>query len=295
VLADYPCYHWILRDADTNASFRPFQAHGYFDDVRDVLDLVERHLEPGPFRDSVLMHWYRGKMLQRVGGDGYLRRDPEYRRELYDAVRRLALERYDESVQKRLPLSLRARSRLVRDGRFEALEELAEFESGVRAKLRLRRVKGDGTHLVLRVQARLGPRRLRFTRRGERVLWEPPATLADAIGERELDATDELAESQVRLYLHKVGEGIEHSLPGRTEVRLVPGRRPDRVRPVLEATARITPATAASGSPLPAGQWEVRAAVTVAGFHHARRVRRRKAPLVLTSIPPGRIVKGRRG
>ncbi|MGH2948989.1 MAG: glycosyltransferase family 2 protein [Solirubrobacteraceae bacterium] len=294
VLADYPCYHWVLRDADTNASFRPFEAEAYFGNVREVLDVVERHLEPGPFRDSVLMHWYRGKMLQRVGGDGFLRRDPEYRRELYEAVRRLALERYDESVHERLPLSLRARSQLLRDGRYEALEELAAFESRMRAKVRLRQVQGDGTHLVLRVRARLAPRRLQFVRRGESVLWDAPGALAEALGEQERDATEALAESQVKFYLHEVGADTEHQLPGRTEVRLLPGRRPDRVRPVLEATARITPTTAAGGSPLPAGQWEVRAAVTVAGFAHARRVRRRNAPLILTSIPPGRIVKGQR-
>jgi glycosyltransferase involved in cell wall biosynthesis len=94
VLADYPCYHWILRDAETNASYRPFEPADYFANVREVLDLVEEHTEPGPFRDRLLRHWYRGKMLGRMGGAPFVRREPEYNRELHAQIRKLALERY---------------------------------------------------------------------------------------------------------------------------------------------------------------------------------------------------------
>jgi hypothetical protein len=79
----------------------------------------------------------------------------------------------------------------------------------------------------------------------------------------------------------------------KTAVRLKPGREPGRVVPVLVATARITPTTAAGGSPLPAGQWEVRAVANVGGFSSGRRLRRRNGrTLILTSFPPGRIVRG---
>jgi poly(ribitol-phosphate) beta-N-acetylglucosaminyltransferase len=274
VLADYPCYHWVLRDGEGNASYRPFDAEGYFENVREVLDVVERHTEPGDFRDALMMHWYRGKMLQRVGGGGFLGRDPAYRRELHDAVRRLALERYGEEVQARLPFNLRVRSRLLRDDRYDALIALAEFESGLRARLSARL---DG--LELRVQARLAPRRLRFVRNGDRVLWDPPSALAPLLGEEDRDAGDAIAASRVRLYLHRVDDGTEHALPASTEVRLG-ARHP---RPTLIARARIDPATAAGGSPLPAGAWELRAVVSVAGFEHARRLRRRGSPLVISS------------
>jgi len=54
----------------------------------------------------------------------------------------------------------------------------------------------------------------------------------------------------------------------------------------LTTSVEIRTATAAAGGRLPAGDWEVRAAVNVAGFSHTRSVRRNGAPLVLTSAPP---------
>jgi glycosyltransferase involved in cell wall biosynthesis len=291
VVADYPCYHWALRDK--NASTRPFDAQGYFDNVREVLDRVERHIEPGSFRQSVLAHWYRGKMLQRVGGASFLRRDPEYRRELYEAVRGLALERYGEDVHGRLPFNLRVRSRLLRDDRYDALHALAEFESALAAQVELRWVKGPGTHLALRVEARLSPNRLRFVRRGERILWLPPDELQDALTDDDLDVTEAIEASRVNFYVRGLGDDSEYALPARTDVRLYKGRRPDRARPMLVATARITPTTTGGGWPLPAGQWDVRAAVNVAGFADTRRIRRDGRPLILTSAPPSRIFVGR--
>jgi glycosyltransferase involved in cell wall biosynthesis len=292
VLADYPCYHWTLRDRSVNASYRPYDAKGYYDNVREVLDLVERHTEPGPFREKVLLHWYRGKMLGRVGGGAFLTRDPGFRRELFEAVRGLALERYDESMHARLPFQLRIRSRLLRDGDLESLVALAELESRLRATVSLRRVGGDGTHLVVRLRARLGRDALVFRREGERVVWEPPEPLRGALAEEDLDVTEELRASRVQVFLHSLADESEYLVPVRTEVRLQPGAEPGRVQPVLRATARITPTTAAAGAPLPAGQWEVRAGATVAGYFGARTIQRpeTKTPLVLTAIPPGRIV-----
>jgi hypothetical protein len=55
---------------------------------------------------------------------------------------------------------------------------------------------------------------------------------------------------------------------------------------VLSTRVDIDPGAAAAGNPLPAGDFEVRANVSIAGFAHARSVRRNGAPLVLTSSPP---------
>jgi glycosyltransferase involved in cell wall biosynthesis len=292
VLADYPCYHWVFRDKEANASSQRFDAEGYFDNVRDVLDLVERHTEPGPWRDEVLDHWYRGKMLRRVGGSGFLGRDASYRRELYEAVRGLALERYPDGVHERLPFNLSVRSRLLRDGNYEGLVALAEFESALRAKVGLRKLLAPGPHLVVRVEARLAPNRLAFVRRGERVLWQPPEELQDALSDDELDVTDELQESRVSFYLRSLDGDIEHPVPASTTVRLYRGKRPGRVRPVLFATARITPTTAGGGWPLAASQWDLRASVIVGGFASASRIKAGDEPLILTSVPPSRIVVG---
>src|SRR3954454_21587976 len=47
VLARYPCYHWVLRDDGENASTGEVDAAGYYGNVREVLDLIDEHMEPG--------------------------------------------------------------------------------------------------------------------------------------------------------------------------------------------------------------------------------------------------------
>lgn len=297
VLADHPCYHWVRRDADANASYRPFEAVGYYQNVREVLDLVEEHTEPGPLRERLSAHWYRGKMLGRVGGPYFLRRDPDHRRELHREVRRLALERYTPQVDAALPLNLRLRSRLLRDAPYESLEALAAVEDDLRAKPILRHLRREDDEVVLGIEAALASRGepLRFARRAGRLLWVPPAPLQDALPPEALDATDELPASRAQVFLRSTADRSEYVLPGETEVRLEDADGPgQRVRAVLVADARLAPDRAAAGSPLPPGDWEVFAVVTVAGFSTARRVRGRgDDPLTLTVDAAGQVVERR--
>jgi hypothetical protein len=84
----------MMRRGDSNASYQAFDPVGYYGNVREVLDLIDEHTEPGELRDRLKLHWYRGKMLQRVGGPHFPKRTPEHRRALDEEVRKLALERY---------------------------------------------------------------------------------------------------------------------------------------------------------------------------------------------------------
>jgi poly(ribitol-phosphate) beta-N-acetylglucosaminyltransferase len=296
VLADYPCYHWALRDEDVNASAKPFEAEGYYDNVREVLDLVEERTEPGPFREALMQHWYRGKMLGRVGSARFLGRDAGYRRELLDAIRELTNERFDERFDARLPFHLRIRAQLVRADRLDALETLAAYEAPLSAKVTLRRAAGDGTHLLLAMHARLATHALQFREEGGRVSWVPPEELREPLAGVDLDVGDGFPDCSVHLWLLHMDSDLEYLLPVRTELALEPGLEPGVVRPVMKVVAHVTPTTAAGGAPLPAGRWEVHAGVTVAGFYGRRRVRRRKTgePIELTSFPPAVIVAGTR-
>ena len=118
VLAGYPCYHWVMREEGENASYAELEPAGYYGNVREVLDLIDEHMEPGPLRDRVKSHWYRGKMLGRVGGRNFMTRDPAHKRPLYEEIRRLALERFGDEVndvprlQRARPLAAAARRRL---------------------------------------------------------------------------------------------------------------------------------------------------------------------------------------
>jgi hypothetical protein len=238
--------------------------------VREVLDLVEEHTEPGRARDELLSHWYKGKMLGRVGGRRYAympRRDPEYRRELYEQVRGLALERFDASIDEWLAPSLRVRSHLLREGEFDSLQALAAMEGELRIDAKAQAPRG---HVVPFEARMVGDREpLRFRRDGERIVWLAPDGVA--LPDGWLDVTETLPAARIDLVLRRTSDKTEYLLPSEVTVRLdeVGG---GAIEPVLTGEARLAP-EALAGGPLPEGRWEVLAVMTVVGFTATNRLR----------------------
>jgi hypothetical protein len=233
-------------------------------------------------------------MLARVGSRNFLSREAAQRRAFYDEIRALALERYGPWVDDHLPFNLRVRSRLLRAGAYEALEGLAALEASRRPRATLVETRREGRGLVLRVDGRLrgrdGP--FVFRRSGDRLIWAAPAVVRDALTDADLDATDDLHGSQTQLLLQSTTEPVEYLLPSRSTVRLVPVREPAHaVKATLDITARLSPSTAAAGSPLPAGEWSLLATLTVAGFRGNTRLRRPDGTrgVTVTSTRRGRI------
>jgi glycosyltransferase involved in cell wall biosynthesis len=292
-VADHVVYHWIAHGDGVNASYGGFEPKPYFANLEEVLDIVESEVEPGPLRDRVLAHWYRGKMLQRVGGRTWLDRPEPYRRELVDAVRPVALRRFTEAVHEQLDLHLRTRSRLLRAGAWDGLVALSELDAQLRARVELEWVRdapAGGTSLTLRV--RCGLRGLDLVRDGDQILWRPPATVAEALGEPAIDVTRELRSSATAEVWLRGEDGAEWSQLVRTRLRLRATGDEGELRPVLIATVPIAPTAAAAGAPLIPGPYEVRLFAAVLGFGATRVVRRDEEPLVLSVIAPGRIVEG---
>jgi hypothetical protein len=238
-------------------------------------------------------------MLQRVGGRGWLDRDADYREQLYGAVRRLALERFDDSVHERMAFNLRVRSKLLRaEEAYQPLELLARYETRLRSHLNVRKIVGKGTHVVIKLDAKLGGRLTpqRFERRDDgRIHWVPPEKLRPHIGEQDRDITDDLPDSGVQAFLENVDDGSQYQLPARSDVRIEEAQMAGRVRVRIKATIPIAPTAAAAGGPLPPGRWHVWTITTVAGFSQQRRIfLGPEKPLVLTTYDPGRIVVGTR-
>jgi hypothetical protein len=298
VLARYPCYHWVRRDDGRNASRGEFDAAAYYANVREVLDLVDAHLEPGPLREQVRSHWYRGKMLGRVGGRGFRAYRPEFKRRLYEEIRRLALERYSDDVHDRLAFNLRVRSQLLRAGRYDALVALADWEGALAGEATVLAARTGRRGVRVRVEGRIGgvhgpPA---FERHGERVLWVPPPELAGELPPEALDATADLGKSTAELLIARGSGRPEFLLPTNTGVRLEPIEgRPGLLTPVLTAEAWIDPRRAAAAGRLGRGDWTIAAVLSGAGFGAPRReVTRRRGgeaeTLVLTVTAGGRLV-----
>ena len=301
VLAGYPCYHWVLRDEDANASYAELEPAGYYDNVREVLDLIDEHMEPGPLRDRVRSHWYRGKMLGRVGGRNFVERDPAIQRPLYEEVRKLALERYGDEVDAYIAFNARVRSRLLRDDRYDALVALAEFEAGLRTEATVVELAPDEEGVSMAIEARLvgsdGP--LAFVRDGERLRWSPPAALAEPLPPEALDVGSDIEGIYADVLVWSIRDGTEYALRTETETRLEPVAGADGlVTPVITARARLEPRVAVAKAKLRAGEWTVGVTAGAAGFlppgvpaQNGRRPLR--APLALTVTGDGRVVPPR--
>jgi hypothetical protein len=295
VLADYPVYHWIKRDDETNASISRLE-HGYWESLRDVLDVVEAHVEPGELRDALLSHWLRSKMLVRLGGAWFARHPPDYQEALFGEIGAVARERMSPGVTRRLRSALRIRARLLEAGRLDGLRALAEVEREVAADVTLRALEwDDGGALRVRVEGLLaGPdgRPLAFDRDGGRLLRRLPAGLpgGEDVRDEDRDVTAELPRGSVHVVLRERETREEYPLAVDRELRL--RELADGVAAVYEAEARLDPASAAAGAAAPDGVWDLSVKVVSAGLAATTRLARGDVevpPPALTGEDPPRV------
>jgi glycosyltransferase involved in cell wall biosynthesis len=285
VLADYPCYHWVLRASERdNASFQAFEPRQYYENLREVLDLVESHTESGDLRERLLAHWYRGKMLGRVGGTWFVNRPEKVRREFFDEVDALAAERFGPWVDRWLPANMRVRSELLRRRDYDGLAALASWEADLHADVTLE--DGPSDSPVMTFSARLldgSDSPLAFTRRGSRLMWVPPAgvELPDSV----LDMTDAMGNATASLTIRSVSDRTEFVLPGPVVLEESADGFVLRGEAVVEREG---------GARLAAGRWAVLGTVNVCGFNAVGRARaaRTAAEYFVEVDSSGAVVEG---
>ena len=108
VLASYPgLYHWVRRGSDRSASRQRPDIEGHFASIRELLTIVDQRTSPGKVRDRYYLHWYRVKVLKRLGrATGHLT-DPASRAEFFDHASRLIQERIPPRLDDQLPFNFR--------------------------------------------------------------------------------------------------------------------------------------------------------------------------------------------
>lgn len=266
VLASRPCYAWVKNDESASAS--RIDPVTYFPHLETVLDLVEANTEPGRQRDTLLRHWYRGKILNRLEGRRFVRYPPEYREEFLDVVTPISRARFGPGVDAGLAFPLRVRSALLREDRREDLLRFAEFEAGIGCRAEITAAKWTprgALRLDVRVRFDAGPGEapvfgpatardavaaggaeatmsgaqgsdaVAATPRG--AVWHPPAGLgADFLPVETRDAARDLKRDRVDLVLRDEAEGQEYAIPGTG--RLTAGRARVTIDPISIFTRR---------------------------------------------------------
>jgi poly(ribitol-phosphate) beta-N-acetylglucosaminyltransferase len=254
VVGTYSCCHWVKRPGSYSRNL-PEPEH-YHDMIREVLDIVDEHIEPGPVRDRYYLHWYRGKILKRFGETGFLDGPPEYRRAYYEESRRLTAERFGPAVEGLLPVRMRVRSALLRADAYDELFRLVEAERGIALDAVLDGTRWRGDRLAVRFSARFvyGDGTPLAFPAGR---WHPPVPLS--VGAETLAV--ENRPWRMDLYLRRRTDGADHELTITAE-QPSDGRMSGEALVDLDALPDLTD-----------GSWDLYARIDGGGWAYERRLR----------------------
>ncbi|WP_406180990.1 glycosyltransferase family 2 protein [Streptomyces canus] len=268
VLSDYVCYYHLRREDASNAGFQRFDPVGYFQNLREALDVVEKYTEPGPTRDRLFRRWLRNEMVERMRGKRLLAAPEDYRKELFTEIREVVLERFGPGVAAGLQPTQRVVAALIADDRLDDLVAFAEWEASVVSRAEQDGVEWDGGVLRVGVSAELASRGtpMTFPAEGSAApLTTPPGSVEEAVDWVGAQGVAGFGRATVDLLLRKRASSAQYFQPVEFTRETVPGED-GRVRLVLRGTAALDPATAADGSPLDAGLWDVFVRVKLGGW-----------------------------
>jgi glycosyltransferase involved in cell wall biosynthesis len=286
VLGDYVCYYHIKRDDASNAGFQRFDPVGYFANLREALDVVERYTEPGPRRDRMFRRWLRNEMGERLRGQRFLKLPDDYRRELFDEIHKVIAERMGPSVFALLEPAHRVVTELAGAGRYEDVLAVAEWEASFTPSATVEDIAWDGGALKIRFSAEYSADGAPRTYPADATavpLDGPPESAADAIAWLEHGVTARFGKAKADLMMRERETSAQFFQPIEITRETVPVEgQPGRVRLVVKATATVDPATAAGGVPLPAGLWDGFVRLTIGGWTRECRL----SPVSTEPLPP---------
>lgn len=301
VLADSPCYYFVKRGDAGNHSFERYEPAGYYNNLREILDVVEANTEPGELRDRILRHFYYGKMLGRLREPKVLRFPDGYREELFTEIRKLAQERFPQSVPGGLATVDRLRSVLLYEGRLKDMVTLAQRCARVRQWTEIHRLQWSRDQLRIDFDVWLGfpdgsPLTFPATQDGFRLDPRLTRGLVDARAD-EIGSAEQIAsEARLQLILHNPKSKVAWQVPCSVSTDVIPvdGADGSGARMVRFAcSARIDVATAAYGRPLDLGVWVPRVTVSVCGLRRNGKLGpvSQAVPRSRVSVPAGRLAR----
>ncbi len=271
IVADAPCYFYLGRDDRGNAGSTRMEPVGYYENVREVIDILLANTEPGKDRDRLMRRFARVELLNRLSGPYYVRWPSEFRQAVYENVRSVYLDVVPESAEADLGAVGRLRARLLRDDRPDALLELATRMLDLRAVTRVESAHWTDGRLLIAFTARIefadgSP--VELIRRSGRTLLDP--RLTDEVVDLPLDVTDAVGSVRVGVVLHERTTHVEWAVPSKVALaRLDGGGDPDGASPMplaLRGEIGIDPQTVAVGRPLAPGEWDIRLRVAAFGL-----------------------------
>lgn len=290
VLADYPCYQWVIHPG--NAHSQGLHKDAYWNSFRTSLQPA-LELPAGPARDQLLLRWYRGRVLRRVG-TSFASASPRRRAALMSDLGGV-LDLFPESLDAKLAAADRTRSALLRAGAQEALVTLAHLDRGMTLRLDDIRYRRGVRGLAVRAEATV------CDAAGHPVPFESgPVGLRRSLPEdlnqhlvRHLDLSSELASSVVEVSVRGRRSGVEWAVPGHGRARFVPHGAQSHL--VVSVAAVIQPSRVAFGQRLAPDTWRIWLRADLLGFQLRTRIRRPDRSKPATMLARGDFTVARPG
>ncbi|MFE0256830.1 glycosyltransferase [Streptomyces sp. NPDC059010] len=265
VLSDYVCYYHVRRDDASNAGFQRFDPGGYFKNLREALDVVERYTEPGPLRDRLFRRWLRVEMVERMRGRRFLAMPADWRREVFAEIHQVVVERFGPGVAAGLQPTQQVVAALLTADRYDDVEAFAEWEAGIALTAVPEGVAWQDGRLRIGLTAE-------YTSAGEPMTFAadaartpldgPPGDLAAAIAWVGADTVARFDKATADLLLRERASAAQYFQQVEFARERVPEPGSDgQVHLVLRATATVDPATLTR-----AGLWDALVRVKLGGW-----------------------------
>ncbi|MFK0115526.1 glycosyltransferase family 2 protein [Streptomyces sp. NPDC090994] len=263
VLSDYVCYYHVKRDDAANAGFQRFDPVGYFGNLREALDIVEKYTEPGALRDRLFRRWLRNEMVERLRGKRLLAAPEDYRRELFTEIHKVVVERFGPGVAAGLQPTQRVVAALTAADRFDDLVAFAEWEASVALGSVPETVtwRDGALEIGFRTEYTCAGQPMTFPAEAASTpLDGAPKDVAEAIAWVEEQTAVRFEAATADLLLRERSSAAQHFQPVRFTREPVPAGD-GRVRLTLRATATVDPGT------LPGtGIWDALVRVKLGGW-----------------------------
>ena len=285
VLSDYVCYYHLRRDDAANAGTQTFDPAGYFANLREALDVVERFTEAGPLRDRLYRRWFRNEMVERLRGRRMIGWPDDYRRQLFDEIRAITIERFGPGVAEGLQPIQQIVAALIVAGELDQLIALARWETSLTASAVLDDIRWTDGALLVAFEAELHAdgKPMEYRRDGAVVHIDPPLgrTARAAIAAQGADTALRITGAKADLVARHRESSAEFNQPMRVDHLVTDDERP---RFIVTARASVDPLTAAAGSRLAHGIWDLFVRISANGWTKETRLGARRSAGVSTSL-----------
>ncbi|MEV6961114.1 glycosyltransferase family 2 protein [Streptomyces sp. NPDC051207] len=264
VLSDYVCYYHLRRDDGSNAGFERFDPVGYFKNLREALDVVEKYTEPGPVRDRLFRRWLRVEMVERLRARRFLKLPDDYRRELFREIHQVVVERFGPGVAVGLQPTQQVVAALAAADRYDDVVAFAQWEATVKPLTVPGTIEWrDGALRVsFTAEYACGREPMTFPARAESAaLEDTPKDVGDAIAWVGAQTAARFGQATADLLLKERSSAAQYFQPVTFTRESVPAGEDGRVRLQLRATATVDPAALPDD-----GVWDAVARVKLGGW-----------------------------